>query len=189
MAETDRAEAALVPPGPRGICRLRDRRRGGGGGRTRDPRRMVEFPGRIPVPPLGGLLRSGGGGGEGWGPARDGGISGKDSGSSAGGLTSERRARRYPPREGSSRGRAAGAGVSCWRSRGSSWERRIEAVATTRWFGFRDDIVIRISPAPNGGSVLDIRSVSRVGLSDIGTNARRIRTFLKTFSVAAKAGS
>jgi hypothetical protein len=28
MAETDRAEAALVPPGPRGICHLRDRRRG-----------------------------------------------------------------------------------------------------------------------------------------------------------------
>lgn len=72
---------------------------------------------------------------------------------------------------------------------GNPSERRIEAVATTRWFGFKDDIVIRISPAANGGSVLDIRSVSRVGLSDIGTNARRIRTFLKTFSNAAKAGS
>jgi uncharacterized protein (DUF1499 family) len=72
---------------------------------------------------------------------------------------------------------------------GNPSERRIEAVATTRWFGFKDDIVIRISPAANGGSVLDIRSVSRVGLSDLGTNARRIRTFLKTFSDAALAGS
>jgi uncharacterized protein (DUF1499 family) len=71
---------------------------------------------------------------------------------------------------------------------GSPSERRIEAVATTRWFGFKDDIVIRISPAANGGSVLDIRSASRVGLSDLGTNARRIRTFLKTFSNAAMAG-
>lgn len=72
---------------------------------------------------------------------------------------------------------------------GSPPERRIEAVATTRWFGFKDDIVIRISPTATGGSVLDIRSVSRVGLSDVGTNARRIRTFLKTFSNAAMAGS
>jgi uncharacterized protein (DUF1499 family) len=72
---------------------------------------------------------------------------------------------------------------------GSPSERRIEAVATTRWFGFKDDIVIRISPAANGGSILDIRSLSRVGLSDLGTNARRIRTFLKTFSSMAMAGS
>ena len=72
---------------------------------------------------------------------------------------------------------------------GSPSEGRIEAVATTRWFGFKDDIVIRISPAANGGTVLDIRSVSRVGLSDLGTNARRIRTFLKTFSDAARPGS
>jgi len=42
--------------------------------------------------------------------------------------------------------------------------------------------------AAGAGSVLDIRSVSRAGLSDLGTNARRIRTFLKTFSDAAMAG-
>lgn len=53
---------------------------------------------------------------------------------------------------------------------------RIEAVATTPWFGFRDDIVIRVRPAPQG-SRLDIRSKSRHGLSDLGTNARRIRAF------------
>lgn len=54
---------------------------------------------------------------------------------------------------------------------------RIEATATTPWFGFRDDIVIRVTPAP-AGSRVDIRSVSRVGRGDLGTNAKRIRAFL-----------
>jgi uncharacterized protein (DUF1499 family) len=60
----------------------------------------------------------------------------------------------------------------------SSKEGRIEAVATTFWFGFKDDIVVRVTPVP-GGSRVDVRSTSRVGLSDIGTNAERIRTYLK----------
>ena len=55
---------------------------------------------------------------------------------------------------------------------------RIEATATTFWFGFKDDVVIRIEQAL-GGSRLDIRSVSRVGVSDVGTNAARIQSFLK----------
>jgi uncharacterized protein (DUF1499 family) len=55
---------------------------------------------------------------------------------------------------------------------------RIEATATTRWFGFKDDVVIRISRLPDRSSRVDMRSVSRVGRSDIGTNARRIREFL-----------
>ncbi len=54
----------------------------------------------------------------------------------------------------------------------------IEATDTTFWYGFKDDIVIRIRPAEGGGSVLDIRSISRVGGSDIGANAARIRKFL-----------
>lgn len=57
-------------------------------------------------------------------------------------------------------------------------EGRIEATDTTFWFGFTDDIVIRIVAAGER-SLLDIRSVSRVGRSDAGTNARRIRSFLK----------
>jgi uncharacterized protein (DUF1499 family) len=69
---------------------------------------------------------------------------------------------------------------------GSPSEGRIEAVATTRWFGFKDDVVIRITAAGDRGCILDIRSVSRVGRSDIGTNARRIRAFLKTVAGAAK---
>ncbi len=54
---------------------------------------------------------------------------------------------------------------------------RIEATDRTRWFGFTDDIVVRITRAA-GGSRVDIRSVSRVGKSDVGTNARRVRAFL-----------
>jgi uncharacterized protein (DUF1499 family) len=54
---------------------------------------------------------------------------------------------------------------------------RIEAVVTTRWFGFQDDVAIRIAPAGTGSRV-DMRSKSRVGRSDVGTNAQRIREFL-----------
>jgi uncharacterized protein (DUF1499 family) len=54
---------------------------------------------------------------------------------------------------------------------------RIEATATTPWFGFKDDVVIRVQPDP-AGSRVDVRSVSRVGGSDVGTNARRIRAYL-----------
>ena len=57
--------------------------------------------------------------------------------------------------------------------------RRIEATATTRWFGFKDDVVIRVSALPDGGSRVDMRSVSRVGRGDVGTNARRIEDFLR----------
>lgn len=56
-------------------------------------------------------------------------------------------------------------------------EGRIEAVATTFWFGFKDDIVVRVSPLVEGSRV-DIRSTSRVGRSDIGTNAARVRKYL-----------
>jgi Protein of unknown function (DUF1499) len=63
-------------------------------------------------------------------------------------------------------------------------EGRIEASDTTRWFGFTDDIVIRITPSGKS-SLVDIRSVSRVGLSDVGTNAHRIRLFLKRLAEAS----
>jgi len=53
----------------------------------------------------------------------------------------------------------------------------IEAVDTTKWFGFKDDIAIRVTPTPEGGSRIDIRSKSRVGRSDLGTNAQRIRAY------------
>jgi uncharacterized protein (DUF1499 family) len=56
-------------------------------------------------------------------------------------------------------------------------EGRLEAVDTTFWFGFRDDIVIRVRAA-DGASRVDVRSKSRVGLGDAGTNARRVRAYL-----------
>jgi uncharacterized protein (DUF1499 family) len=56
-------------------------------------------------------------------------------------------------------------------------EGRLEAVATSDWFGFRDDIVVRIRP-DSAGSRVDIRSKSRVGESDLGVNAKRIREFI-----------
>lgn len=57
-------------------------------------------------------------------------------------------------------------------------EGRIEAYDTTFWFGFVDDVVIRILPE-NQGSIVDIRSDSRVGGGDLGTNARRVRKYIK----------
>lgn len=65
-----------------------------------------------------------------------------------------------------------------------SAEGRVEATATTAWFGFKDDVVVRIRPWGNG-SRLDVRSVSRVGKSDVGTNAARIRGYLRRVGAAA----
>ncbi|CAA9504427.1 MAG: hypothetical protein AVDCRST_MAG44-1006 [uncultured Sphingomonas sp.] len=56
----------------------------------------------------------------------------------------------------------------------------VEATATTLFFRFKDDVVVRVRPDPArpGGSVVDMRSISRVGGSDVGVNAKRIRSFL-----------
>jgi uncharacterized protein (DUF1499 family) len=58
---------------------------------------------------------------------------------------------------------------------------RVEAVATSFWYGFKDDVVARIGP-----SQIDFRSVSRVGQSDLGTNAKRIAVLRK--ATAARIG-
>lgn len=89
-----------------------------------------------------------------------------------------------------------------WRVLGEEKSRgHIEAVATTPLMGFADDIVIRISAqAPStetasdsGGNakqpvaqsyIVDVRSVSRVGVSDLGANAARIEAFLKALQTA-----
>ena len=60
-------------------------------------------------------------------------------------------------------------------------EGRIEATDTTFWFGFKDDVVIRVGPT-DGGSRVDVRSLSRVGVGDAGTNAKRIRAYLKALT-------
>lgn len=55
--------------------------------------------------------------------------------------------------------------------------RRIEASDTTLLYGFTDDVVIRVRPT-SAGSRIDVRSLSRVGRSDVGKNAARIRAFM-----------
>jgi hypothetical protein len=57
----------------------------------------------------------------------------------------------------------------------------IEAVATTSIMNFKDDVVIRLR-AQDSGTLIDLRSVSRVGVGDIGANAKRIRAFHKQFN-------
>lgn len=59
---------------------------------------------------------------------------------------------------------------------------RIDATATTFWYGFKDDVTVRIKPSEGGGSLIDVRSVSRVGGSDLGANAARVEAFLKKMS-------
>jgi len=55
---------------------------------------------------------------------------------------------------------------------------RIEATDITRWFGFTDDIVVRLTPW-GAGTRIDVRSVSRERQGDAGANARRIRRYLE----------
>lgn len=53
----------------------------------------------------------------------------------------------------------------------------IDATEESFWFGFKDDIMIRVR-SEGEGSRIDIRSTSRVGLSDLGANSKRIRNLL-----------
>ncbi len=61
---------------------------------------------------------------------------------------------------------------------------QIEAVATSLWFGFKDDFVVRLSKLPDGATRVDTRSKSRVGVSDLGANAARTRQFLKDLTAS-----
>ena len=63
---------------------------------------------------------------------------------------------------------------------------RIEASQRSRWFGFTDDVVVRVAPAGSGTRV-DLRSVSRWGRGDFGVNAARVRSFLAALREAAQA--
>jgi uncharacterized protein (DUF1499 family) len=64
---------------------------------------------------------------------------------------------------------------------------RLEAVDTTLLYGFQDDMVVRIQESQQGTRI-DVRSKSRVGRSDLGVNAKRIRTFLSKLRSALPAG-
>ena len=55
----------------------------------------------------------------------------------------------------------------------------LEAVDTSLFFRFEDNVIVRVRPVTEGnGSVVDMRSISRVGVSDVGVNAERVRDFL-----------
>lgn len=55
----------------------------------------------------------------------------------------------------------------------------VEGTAEVFWYSFLDDVVVRVRPGADGGSVIDVRSTSRVGTSDLGVNAQRITDLLK----------
>jgi uncharacterized protein (DUF1499 family) len=65
-------------------------------------------------------------------------------------------------------------------------EGRVEAVARTPIMGFRDDVVVRVRATGEGARV-DIRSASRYGLRDFGTNAQRVKSLLEEIEEAASA--
>jgi len=72
-----------------------------------------------------------------------------------------------------------------WRIVATDGERgRIEATDRTFWYGFTDDIVVRVTQ-DGGGSRIDVRSKSRIGSGDAGTNARRVRAYLAALKDAA----
>jgi uncharacterized protein (DUF1499 family) len=57
-------------------------------------------------------------------------------------------------------------------------ERSLRAEARTRLLRFTDDVRVRVEETPGGRSRVQVRSASRVGFTDFGTNARRIRDYL-----------
>ncbi|MEM6908973.1 MAG: DUF1499 domain-containing protein [Pseudomonadota bacterium] len=71
----------------------------------------------------------------------------------------------------------ADAGISEIRS--DSEAGTVEGVAETFWFGFKDDVAVRVADGE-----IDFRSISRVGRSDVGANAARIRNLRE--AVAAR---
>ena len=63
-------------------------------------------------------------------------------------------------------------------------EGRIEATDVTFWFGFKDDVVIRVT-GDDASCRVDMRSSSRVGMSDVGVNAKRIEAYLSKLEAMA----
>ena len=60
----------------------------------------------------------------------------------------------------------------------------LEATDTTYWFGFKDDVAVRLRPVGDDTTRVDVRSISRVGGGDLGANAARIRRFLEALTAA-----
>lgn len=64
-------------------------------------------------------------------------------------------------------------------------ESEIEAIATSRLFGFEDEVAIRVTGTDSGARI-DMRSRSRLGQIDRGANARRIAAFLSDLETRAR---
>jgi uncharacterized protein (DUF1499 family) len=56
-------------------------------------------------------------------------------------------------------------------------KRTIEGIATSTIFHFKDDFIVQVRPAPDGGSLIEMRSKSRDGTGDLGANYNRIKSF------------
>ncbi len=61
-------------------------------------------------------------------------------------------------------------------------QRVIEATDSTFWFGFKDDVVVRIRFGERG-TLVDVRSISRFGGGDLGVNADRVGEFFRLFLI------
>jgi uncharacterized protein (DUF1499 family) len=84
-----------------------------------------------------------------------------------------------PPRDAFTRAQKVAERMPAWTVTHADAEAgTIEAIATSRLFGFHDDIVVRVRPDGDGASRVDMRSKSRNGQGDLGANAARIRTFV-----------
>jgi uncharacterized protein (DUF1499 family) len=89
---------------------------------------------------------------------------------------------RVPPGEALRRVGETARGMPNWtKIQVSEADGAVQAVAVSRVFRFRDDVVVRVRPA-DGGSRIDLRSRSRVGRSDLGANAERIESFLEALA-------
>ncbi len=60
----------------------------------------------------------------------------------------------------------------------------LEATATAGYVRFYDDVVVEVTAVADGSTRVDMRSVSRVGVSDVGYNAARIKSFLADLRAA-----
>ncbi|MBA4177407.1 MAG: DUF1499 domain-containing protein [Leptothrix sp. (in: Bacteria)] len=65
-------------------------------------------------------------------------------------------------------------------------EGRIEATSSSLLYGFTDEVIVRVKAA-DGGSLVDVRSRSRLGRIDRGVNAKRTRDYMASLQARATA--
>ncbi len=92
-----------------------------------------------------------------------------------------------PPAEAYTRAKAAALSSGLGLFSDNPGAGRLEAVATNFWLGLKDDVAIRVTPE-GSGSRIDLRSVSRGGLSDFGGNCRRVGDLVQAIGGQPSAG-